>query len=388
VNPRIPRPVVRLCLIAGLGGVLHAALEAQDRLKSMPGYARYEKMSREIPSALKSGGLAVTWTDPRTIEYSATGSGIATTSRRKWRPNWQPAPRKKRQGAEGAADQRAGASSIRPRPPDGKSKASYHDRNLWLSDATGGGETALTTDGSEKTRIKYGTASWVYGEELSQTTAMWWSPDSSKIAYYRFDESKVPDYFLQTDQTKIQSTVDTEAYPKAGAPNPVVDLFVYDLATKKTTRIDVRDGKPFDNSVVGHYVYHIAWSSDGTELLFNRTNRRQNVLEFTAANPSTERPRVIVHEEWPTGWIENNPSIYFLKDGRRFIWESSRNGWTNFYLYDLSGTLITPLTSHTSFEAANVIKIDEAAAVMYYYRSRRRQFPQTATPPRRPRWER
>jgi len=58
VNPRIPRPVVRLCLIAGLGGVLHAALEAQDRLKSMPGYARYEKMSREIPPCMAMGEAA------------------------------------------------------------------------------------------------------------------------------------------------------------------------------------------------------------------------------------------------------------------------------------------------------------------------------------------
>ncbi|HTH03031.1 MAG TPA: DPP IV N-terminal domain-containing protein [Vicinamibacterales bacterium] len=366
MNPRIPRPVVRLCLIAGLGGVLHAALEAQDRLKSMPGYARYEKMSREIPSALKSGGLAVTWTDPRTIEYSRDGKRYRYDIQTKVAAELAAGAAQETTGRGGRGGPARGRQFDSTTSPDGKSKASYHDRNLWLSDATGGGETALTTDGSEKTRIKYGTASWVYGEELSQTTAMWWSPDSSKIAYYRFDESKVPDYFLQTDQTKIQSTVDTEAYPKAGAPNPVVDLFVYDLATKKTTRIDVRDGKPFDNSVVGHYVYHIAWSSDGTELLFNRTNRRQNVLEFTAANPSTGATRVIVHEEWPTGWIENNPSIYFLKDGRRFIWESSRNGWTNFYLYDLSGTLITPLTSHTSFEAANVIKIDEAAAVMYY----------------------
>ena len=58
---------------------------------------------------------------------------------------------------------------------------------------------------------------------------MWWSPDSRKVAYYRFDEKQVPDYYLQLDQTKIQSTNDVEAYPKAGAANPIVDLFVYDV---------------------------------------------------------------------------------------------------------------------------------------------------------------
>jgi dipeptidyl-peptidase-4 len=130
--------------------------------------------------------------------------------------------------------------------------------------------------------------------------------------------------------------------------------------------MDVRGGKAFDDSVVGHYVYRIQWSPDGRELLFNRTNRRQNVLELTAADPATGTTRVVVREEWPTGWIENNPTMIFLKDGKRFVWESFRNGWSNFYLYDLGGTLITPLTNHTTFEAANIVKIDEAANLVFY----------------------
>ena len=366
MNPRLPRALVRLCLVAGVAvGLLHARVDAQDRLKTMPGFARHEKMAREIPSAVKSGGLAVTWTGPATFEYSREGKRYRYDVQSKTATEIDAALQQTagRGGRGGPARGRQIDSTV---SPDGKFKASYRDRNLWLSDVSGGAETPITTDGSEKSRVKYGTASWVYGEELSQTTAMWWSPDSSRIAYYRFDESKVPDYFLQTDQTKIQSTVDTEAYPKAGAPNPVVDLFVYEIATKKATRIDVRDGRPFDNAAVGHYVYHVAWSPDGGELLFNRTNRRQNVLEFVAANPSSGATRVIVHEEWPTGWIENSPVLYFLKDGKRFIWESTRNGWTNLYLYDLSGKLITPLTSHTAFEVGNVIKIDEGAGVLFY----------------------
>ena len=144
---------------------------------------------------------------------------------------------------------------------------------------------------------------------------MWWSPNSKKIAFYRFDESPVPDYFLQLDQTKVQSKMYIEAYPKAGVNNPIADLLIYDVDTKKTVKLDVRDGKPFDNSVVGHYAYNVHWSPDGSELLFNRTNRRQNIMEFTAASPETGKCRVIVREEWPTGWTENHPAMKFLKDG-------------------------------------------------------------------------
>ncbi len=171
-------------------------------------------------------------------------------------------------------------------------RAFYRDRNLFISAPDGTGEIAVTTEGDEEARTKFGTGSWVYGEELNQNTAMWWSPDGSKLAYYGFDEGPVLDYYLQMDQTQIQSSLDVEAYPKAGAPNPVVTLFVYDLATGTSTEMDVRDGQPFTNDVVGHYVYRIEWSPDGSELTFQRTNRRQNINEFTACDPSTGACRV------------------------------------------------------------------------------------------------
>src|SRR6185503_11180919 len=136
--------------------------------------------------------------------------------------------------------------------PDSSHRAFYRDRNLWISNADGSDEFAVTTDGNDRNRVKYGTASWVYGEELAQNTAFWWSPDGKKLAYYRFDESQVPDYYLTLDQTRLQNSVDVEAYPKPGVPNPAVDIYVYDVGTGQSVRLDVRDGKLFDNSVVGH----------------------------------------------------------------------------------------------------------------------------------------
>ena len=127
----------------------------------------------------------------------------------------------------------------------------------------------------------------------------------------------------------------------------------------------MRDGRPFDNGVVGHYVYRIAWSPDGKELLFHRTNRRQNILEVVAANPETGACRIVLREQWPTGWIENSPTMVFLKDGRRFIWASERTGWRNYYLYDLGGKLIGPITSYPTFEAGSLIKVDEAKGVVF-----------------------
>src|SRR5687767_8292221 len=339
----------------------------------MPGYAHYAKLAPQIPGSLKSGAITPSsWSeDGASFEYTLDGKRYRYDIAARRATALGDAPEAAGRGGRGGRGQGAperGRQYTFADSADNAYRAQFNDkdRNLYLVDQATKIETAITTDGSRERRIKYGSASWVYGEELDQITAMWWSPDSRRLAFYRFDESPVPDYYLQLDQTKLQSTVDTEAYPKAGVANPVVDLLIYDVASKKTTRLDVRDGKPFTNDAVGHYAYRVSWTPDGRELLFNRTNRRQNVLELVAANPETGALRVVIREEWPTGWIENSPTMAFLADGRRFIWQSERNGWSNFYLYDLSGRLIAPLTRSTTFEAVSLVKIDESAGVLFY----------------------
>ena len=370
---RLPGVLARAAgavLLTAIG--LQSPSSAQDRLKGMPGYDQYQKISTQLNGAVRSGAINATWSqDSRSLEYVLDGKryrfDVATKAVTDLgaAPDAPAAGRGGRAGRGGTGIER-GRQAPSAESPDGTLKAFYKERNLWVSSVAGSDETPVTTDGNENDRIKYGTASWVYGEELAQTSAMWWSPDSKKLAYYRFDEKQVLDYNLQLDQTKVQSRNDVEAYPKAGTNNPIVDLFVYDVASRKSTKIDVRDGHAFDNAVVGHYVYRVSWAADSRELLLSRTNRRQNILELVAADPDTGATRVIIREEWPTGWVDNRPPMQFLSDKRRFVWESERNGFANLYLYDLSGKLITPLTRHTAFEVTSLIKIDEAAGVVFY----------------------
>ncbi len=348
-------------------------LAAQDRLKTMPGYEQYQRISRDASGAVKPGTIFPRWSpDSKTFDFAYDGKSYRFDVAK--RAAVELPPGVAQQTAFGLG--RPVASGFRPPPargrqfdfalsPNGKFRAFYKDRNLWLGDSTGGGATQITSDGSVTARIKNATASWVYGEELGQRTAMWWNPQGTKVAYYRFDESQVPDYFLGMDQTKLQSTLDVEAYPKAGVPNPVVDLFVYDLASKRTTKIDVRDGRPFTNDVLGHYVYDVGWTPDGSELTFNRTNRRQNAMELTACSPDTGKCRAVVHEEWPTGWVENSPVMRYLKDGKRFIWQSERTGFSNYYLYDLTGKQLAVITNNP-VESDRILSVDEDNNVMFY----------------------
>ncbi|MEN6312434.1 MAG: DPP IV N-terminal domain-containing protein [Acidobacteriota bacterium] len=356
--------------------VLAGSLAAQDRLKTYPGYEHYAKMLKELQALQPGGGrpgpggmgmMMVRWADDgKTFTFPKDGkTWTYDVAARKATEFTGKAPQPEGMMGRRAGGPERGRQFTEAVSPDKKWKALYKDRNLWLADGEGKNAVALTTEGNEKDRIKYATASWVYGEELNQITAMWWSPDSTKIAYYRFDESKVPDYFLQMDQTKVYSKPDIEAYPKAGQPNPVAEIYVYDVIAKTTIKVDVRDGKPFDDGVVGHYVYEVTWSPDGRELLFNRTNRRQNILEFAAADPSTGKVRVILREEWPTGWVDNSPSITWLKDKKRFLWASERTGYRNFFLYDISGKLLATVTNNP-FEVDRIVKLDEKAGQLYY----------------------
>ena len=78
--------------------------------------------------------------------------------------------------------------------------------------------------------------------------------------------------------TKLQ----VERYPKAGMPNPYAGLLIYNLETKQTVRVDVGGDRL-------QYVYEVRFTPDGKELLFHRTNRRQDRLEVMAADPATGR---------------------------------------------------------------------------------------------------
>ena len=73
-----------------------------------------------------------------------------------------------------------------------------------------------------------------------------------------------------------------------------------------------------------------------------------------------------MHEEWPTGWVDNRPQMRYLADRKRFIWESDRNGFSNYYLYDLTGKLLRPITRNDTFDSGAIVKVDEARNVMFY----------------------
>ncbi|MBA6154225.1 S9 family peptidase [Gelidibacter maritimus] len=349
-----------LCLISVTTG------NAQGKIKDMPGYDQFKKMSSQLYGSVERISNNIDWSaDGKTFTYVENDSLHTFDLRKKKIVNSKSyqAPARTRYSRQGRpARGRQYASAI---SPDSTLKAFTKDRNMYISHPDGSNSITITTDGNEDNQVKYGIATWVYGEELGQNTAMWWSPDSKKVAFYRFEEKDAIKYYVLYHQTKIQDSVEVEAYPKVGAKNLPVDLLVYDLETKKITTLDTRDGQPFNDGTIGTYLYDIEWSPDGKELLFHSTNRKQDVMEFKAANPTTGKTRVIVREEWLPSFTVNSPEIYMLKDKEHFIWASERNGFKNYYLYNFNGKLVNQLTNH-DFEVQRIIEVDEANKLLYY----------------------
>lgn len=345
-------------------------VKAQQWIKDMPGYDKYKTIAPQIRSSVKPGQIAVKWADDgKTFTYNLDGKKMQFDLKKKKAEvlgdaEKEESPMNRYRRMYGNRPER-GRQFTFADAPDGKSKALYRDGNMYITGLAGEKEVAVTTDGSEAKRIKYGSATWVYGEELAQTTAMWWSPDSKKLAFYKFDYTKVKDYYLQYKQTELYDSLEVEPYTKVGAINPEVSLMIYNVDSKKTVTVDVRDGKPLTDDVVGHYIYDIQWSPDGTELLFHRTNRKQNAMEWTGASPETGKCRVVVREEWLPSYTTNSPEFRFLADKNRFIWTSESTGFKNYKLYDLSGKLIVTLTNHP-FEVAGIVNVDEKSGVLYY----------------------
>ena len=356
-----------VCVLASttLALTLAASITAQDRFETLPGYDRYKLVTDSMNELVTGGRISrINWNDEQSrlefvrndVKYEIDLETFELSERdvpaEAEDGDDEPSESRRRPRRPGRGRQRDHETS-----PDKVYIARCVDWNVVIdrADEDDPQRIAVTTDGTRKRR--FGKASWVYGEELEQNSAMWWSPDSTKLAFYELDETDVKDFYLTTKLTEWRTDVAKEGYPKAGEPNPIAKLWIYDVPSGESTAVQVGDDPE-------QYVYQVRFSPDGSLLLFNRTNRHQNVLELVAADVETGTSRVVVTETQRT-WQRNRPYIKFLDDGQRFIWQTEKTGWLQYELRNLNGSLVCSLT-RGDYPAAEVLDVDEDAGVMYY----------------------
>jgi len=97
--------------------------------------------------------------------------------------------------------------------PDGKWVSFVREHNLHAISTSDGKEHALTTGGTEE--MRKGELDWVYPEELAISTAYWWAPDGSAVAFLEMDERKVTKYPM-VDFESYTGEAEEERYPVGG----------------------------------------------------------------------------------------------------------------------------------------------------------------------------
>jgi dipeptidyl-peptidase-4 len=230
--------------------------------------------------------------------------------------------------------------------PKGNYVSFIRDDNLYVINLTDGKERALTTDG--KDALSWGTAEFVAQEEMDRFTGYWWSPDDSKIALTRVDESGV-DIIPRLEVSEDKLTSVDQRYPRAGRPNAVVDLYVEDIADGKRVKMDL-------GPTTDLYLARVDWAKDGSTLYAERLSRDQKRLDLLACAPASGACRTIVTETSPH-WVELSDDFKPLKSGD-FLWSSERSGFRHLYLYGRDGTLERQITSG-NWPIAAVEGVDE-----------------------------
>ena len=219
--------------------------------------------------------------------------------------------------------------------PDASKVAFMRDNNLFIKDLETGEEKQFTNDGLYN-HIINGAPDWVYEEEFSFSQGFYWSPDSKKIAFMKFDERNVREFQMEEFEGLYPDWYSFK-YPKAGEDNSIVEIYVYDLESGKTVKMDT--GKETDI-----YLPRIAWTKDANVLAIQRLNRHQNHLEILAADATTGKSRVF-YDETNDYYIDITDDWHFLEDGKRFLMTSERSGYNHIYLCNLDGTKAKQLTS-------------------------------------------
>ena len=219
--------------------------------------------------------------------------------------------------------------------PDATKVAFMRDNNLFIKDLKTNEEIQFTHDGKWN-HIINGAPDWVYEEEFGFAQGFFWSPDSKKIAFYRFDESNVKEFNMQMTEGLYMQDYKFK-YPKAGEDNSIVEIFVYDVESGKTTKMNT--GEETDI-----YFPRIKWTQNPNLLAIQRLNRHQNHLEILTADATTGETTVIYDETNPY-YIDITDNWTFLADGKRFLMTSEADGFNHVYLYTMDGSLVKQLTS-------------------------------------------
>ena len=267
--------------------------------------------------------------------------------------------------------------------PDSTKIAFTRDNDLYYVDIASGNETRLTFDGTDV--ILNGYASWVYYEEIfgraSRYKAFWWSPDSKKIGFYRFDNTEVPMFpiysaFANPSAAASQSqsprvtdlgiggALSETRYPKCGQTNPQVRIGIIDVAGN-ASEIVWADFDP----TLDQYFGIPFWGPDSQEFFIARMPRLQNTIDLYAVSVADGSKRHVYNETYKT-WLNWFEGVVFTDKGI-YMAREFETGWQQIYFLSYDGKTFRRLTDGPNWNVS-IVRVDEKKGEVYFTAKRER----------------
>ncbi len=199
-------------------------------------------------------------------------------------------------------------------------------KSLYL-EVKGGNRTPIME--SENEQVTYG--QFVSRNEFGIQDGIFWAPDSTKVAFYRKDESRVTTFPL-LDITTRTGTLKEIKYPMAGMDSENVRLGIYhNEPGGSVVYADVNDFG-YDQ-----YLTNISWSPDASKIFIQVLDRSQKHMKLNMYSAATGGYIKTVLTEDNDRYVEPLDPIWFINDGLFIYRTDNRDGYRNLYLCDLDG---------------------------------------------------
>ena len=252
--------------------------------------------------------------------------------------------------------------------PNGAWAAYVKDHNLYLRYVATGETIALTRDGGAG--YDYATELPSLGkmiaqgtENLRQPPAVFWSPDSSKIATYRIDSRSAGRFtslqFVPPDQMRPRAY--TVVYPLPGEVLPSAEPIIFEVASGK--RIDVKTAPlelPFQDGP------GFEWFPNSQSIFYDYDERGEKAIELREVSAATGEQRVLVREE-SAHYVDPGETSYRLAhDAGKIVWTSERDGWNHLYLYDAKTGQLERQLTRGPWVVRRIVSVDEKNHRVYF----------------------
>ena len=177
----------------------------------------------------------------------------------------------------------------------------------------------------------------VHQREFGITKGTFISPDNSKIAFYRMDQTMVTSYPI-IDWSVTPAANKNIKYPMAGTASHHVTLGIFDIKSNKKIFLNI-EGDP------EQYLTAITWSPDSRSIFVGVLNRDQNHLQMNQYNASNGTLMKTIFEEKSDIYVEPQHELTFFPNSNTdFIWQSQRTGYNHLFHYNLEKGMVSQLT--------------------------------------------